>query len=208
MLAVALLQASAIYAIIAGLSFVVNPPERKENPTTFTVPPPSPSPTEVQRERKTPPADAPQSRGPAVQPTVAPSPLPSASNSTSGAPADGPGTATAGPSPLPTSEPSRAALAVKGPAPRGRPGEWVTRNDYPSQDLREGNEGLVRFRLGVGADGRVTSCTITASSGFPGLDAAACARLTQRARFNPATDEAGARVAGAYYGMLRWKITN
>jgi protein TonB len=82
----------------------------------------------------------------------------------------------------------------------------VTRNDYPAQDLREGNEGTVRFRLGVSADGKVTSCTVTGSSTFPRLDAAACAKLIQRGRFEPATDENGTKVAGTWYNAVRWSI--
>jgi protein TonB len=90
--------------------------------------------------------------------------------------------------------------------PRGNPGLWATTSDYPTRDLREGNQGLTRFSLAIGADGRVQSCTVTASSGFPGLDKATCENVSRRARFEPATDGSGNRVPGTYSGSIRWVI--
>jgi periplasmic protein TonB len=109
----------------------------------------------------------------------------------------------ADPTPTPTPTPSYTA---RSPTPRGKPGEWATANDYPARDLREGNQGVTKFRLTVGADGRVQDCTITASSGFPSLDAATCARVSARARFEPATDASGAKVSGTYANAIRWEI--
>lgn len=103
-------------------------------------------------------------------------------------------------------KPSHPAFAAISAHPRGHPGDWVTPNDYPSQDLREGNQGVVRFRLDIDARGKVTGCTVTASSGFPRLDAAACAKLSARGRFDPASDENGAKVAGSYASAVRWTI--
>jgi protein TonB len=90
--------------------------------------------------------------------------------------------------------------------PRGKPGNWVTSNDYPTRDIREGNEGMALFRLGIGADGRATSCEITRSSGHQGLDSATCALLRERARFDPARDGSGQRVSGSYSGRITWVI--
>lgn len=205
-IAVAAIQAAGIYAIIASLSYVVGPrsPE-KPITTTFTpVPPEKPIETPKPQDRTI--------YDPIPQPTPLPTPqvTPTSQPTGTSGPSEetgtgtGPGTGTASPSP--TSEPTRAILPTKPPKPKGHPGEWVSRNDYPAQDLREGNEGTVRFRLGVGADGRVTSCTVTASSGFPRLDAAACAKLSQRGRFDPGTDENGAKAAGTWYSSVRWSI--
>jgi len=105
--------------------------------------------------------------------------------------------------PKPSPSPS---FTPKSAAPLGRPGAWVTANDYPTNDLRAEHAGLTRFRLSIGADGLVQSCTITSSSGWPGLDAATCAKLTQRARFQPASDESGTKVAGVYASSVRWII--
>lgn len=205
-IAVAALQAAGIYVIIASLSYVVGPREKKEVTDTYFIPKPTEKPTEPAKPQEKTIYD------PIPQPTPLPTPQVTPTSQPTGTtgPAEetgtgtGPGTGTA--SPNPTSEPTRAAFTPKSPKPKGRPGEWVTRNDYPSQDLREGNEGTVRFRLGIGADGRVTSCTITASSGFPRLDAATCAKLSQRARFEPGTDDTGAKAAGTWYSSVRWSI--
>ena len=103
------------------------------------------------------------------------------------------------PAPLPAYEPKSAV-------PRGNPGAWVTPNDYPSRELKMGNEGLTRFRLEIGTDGRVTDCTITASSGHPGLDEAACKLVSRRARFEAATGSDGAKTSGRYENAIRWEI--
>ena len=66
----------------------------------------------------------------------------------------------------------------------------MTVNDYPTAELSAGHEGITRFRLSIGTDGKVQSCEITESSGFPRLDQAACANLKKRARFVAATDAA------------------
>jgi protein TonB len=52
----------------------------------------------------------------------------------------------------------------------------------------------------------VRSCTVTGSSGFPNLDKAACDNISHRARFEPAADDGGQRIAGTYSGTIRWVI--
>lgn len=91
-------------------------------------------------------------------------------------------------------------------SPRGNLGEWVTRDDYPARAIREEWTGVTRFRLDIGADGRVTGCTVTAGSGHEELDRVACTRVGARARFEPAMDENGAKVVGTYAGAIRWEI--
>ncbi|WP_296679570.1 energy transducer TonB, partial [Novosphingobium sp.] len=86
------------------------------------------------------------------------------------------------------------------------PGLWVSENDYPAADLRQHHTGVTRFQLDIGIDGRVSNCTVTVSSGHPGLDSAACAKLTQRGRFEPAIDSTGARLPGTFSSSVRWQI--
>ncbi|MEQ1495097.1 MAG: energy transducer TonB, partial [Novosphingobium sp.] len=88
----------------------------------------------------------------------------------------------------------------------GNPGNWATTNDYPSRALREEREGTTGFRVSVGADGRVTSCSVTNSSGSPDLDEATCSNVTRRARFTPATDGEGRPTTGSYTSRVRWVI--
>lgn len=90
--------------------------------------------------------------------------------------------------------------------PKGNPANWATTNDYPTRALREEREGTTSFRVTVGPDGRVTSCSITGSSGSPDLDEATCSNVTRRARFNPATDGEGNPTTGAYSSRVRWVI--
>ena len=107
------------------------------------------------------------------------------------------------PVPLPYPSPS---FAPKSALPKNAPGGWVSTSDYPSSDLRQGNEGSVGFRLTIDARGKVTGCQVTRSSGHGGLDAATCKYATQRARFEPATDGTGAKVSGSYSNVIRWVI--
>jgi len=90
--------------------------------------------------------------------------------------------------------------------PKGNPANWATTNDYPTRALREEREGTTGFRVTVGAAGRVTSCSITSSSGSPDLDEATCSNVTRRARFNPATDGEGNPTTGQYSSRVRWVI--
>lgn len=118
----------------------------------------------------------------------------------------GPLPGTGDPGPLPPLPSPSASFTPRGATPLGSPGLWVSTDDYPAADLRSEHEGVSRFRVTVGSDGRVQNCEITRSSGFPGLDRAACANVAKRARFKPATDETGAVVGGSYSSAVKWEI--
>jgi protein TonB len=106
--------------------------------------------------------------------------------------------------PPPAPPPPR--VQPKGATPKGNPGNWANSNDYPSRALREEKEGVTRFTVQVGADGRVTSCTVTGSSGTPELDSTTCSLIQRRARFNPATDGEGRPVPDTWSSSVRWQI--
>lgn len=106
--------------------------------------------------------------------------------------------------PEPSQPPSRFTPELA--KPRNDVARWVTTEDYPTADVRAGHTGSVHFRVAIDASGRVSDCTILQSSGYPGLDAATCRNVSKRARFDPATDSAGERVAGTYSGSIRWVI--
>lgn len=99
-----------------------------------------------------------------------------------------------------------ARFAPKTARPRGNQAGWVTTDDYPTADIRAGHTGTVRFRVAIDTSGRVTGCTVTQSSGHPGLDAATCKNVARRARFDAASDAMGEKVAGTYDGTIRWVI--
>jgi protein TonB len=89
---------------------------------------------------------------------------------------------------------------------RGNPGSWVTNADYPDAAIRSGESGVTGFRLDIGADGRVTDCTITQSSGSSLLDNTACRLLTRRAKFSPARDTSGNPTTDSFSSRFRWVL--
>ncbi|WP_421839681.1 energy transducer TonB [Novosphingobium sp.] len=107
------------------------------------------------------------------------------------------------PLPPPTPSPSFTPRLAK---PLGAPGKWVSDADYPAGALHRGQQGASTFELTIGPDGRVRDCRITRSSGSADLDAATCAKVSERASFTPARDEHGDLVAGRYSGVIRWRI--
>jgi protein TonB len=201
MTVVAAIQGGAIVALINGLAVNFIKPAAIPNPQTtdvpvtmpLPVPPPPPDKEAIEQPRQpdlgTPPIDL---SGGQLRDPLPPMPLP--------------------PQPMPTYVPDppaptpTATAAPRAPKPRNAPGSWATPNDYPARDLREGNQGVTRFMLTIGVDGKVQSCAVTASSGHPGLDRAACDNISRRARFEPATDSSGSRVPGTYSGSIRWQI--
>ena len=104
---------------------------------------------------------------------------------------------------VPVPLPSFAPTAAK---PRNDPLRWVTPDDYRGNWIRQTMTGKARFRLELAADGRVTSCTITATSGHPELDAATCALVAKRARFQPARGSEGGAVTGSYSNAIDWRL--
>ena len=75
---------------------------------------------------------------------------------------------------------------TRGPKPRGSVGSWVTTSDYPREALRNGEGGLVHFRLIVGTDGNPVSCHVQHVTDPAVLGEAACNALMRNARFEPA----------------------
>lgn len=102
--------------------------------------------------------------------------------------------------------PKKALFTPRGPRPANAQSRWVTTDDYPSGDIRGEHTGTSRYRVVVSSKGTVTSCEIVQSSGWPGLDKAACANVSKRAKFEPGIDENGAKAVGTYSGSVIWQI--
>ena len=98
---------------------------------------------------------------------------------------------------LPPVEPAR---------PRPVLARYVSDADYPASALHARQEGTVAFVLGVGPDGRVGNCTISASSGSAALDNATCSLMRRRARFTPARDANGNVVADTFSSRFAWTL--
>ena len=201
LIVVAILHVIVGYALVTGLAYEAIQ-KVKERVETFDV--------EKEQEPEEPPPPPPDQPVP-PPPIVAPPPpitfnQPAPQVQTVQEPPrfQPPPTLTAPPPPPAAPPPPR--IQPKGASPKGNPGSWATTDDYPSRALREEREGTTRFRVDVGPDGRVTSCSVTGSSGSPDLDDAACKNITRRARFNPATDGEGKPTGGSYSNSVRWVI--
>ncbi|MEQ1496084.1 MAG: TonB family protein [Novosphingobium sp.] len=205
--AVLLIEAGIGLALVAGLTatMVTKPDTRVD---AFQVPPtkkPLPPPPQTHEARKDPSViDRPDVL--IKLPPINPPNLPEITESSGDE-----GTANLGDVsfPLPDTTPTQTAAPLfkpKSAKPFGKWANWVTTNDYPANDLRAEHQGRTSYRLTIDARGAVSTCSITTSSGWPGLDRAACDNVKRRARFEPATDQTGARSAGSYSGAVTWQI--
>jgi protein TonB len=203
--AVAAIHAIAIYAVVSGLAVNVIP-VIKERIIGVNIEKPKPTPPPPPPEQNTKPIDM------TVKPQIESPPLPPLGNPLP--PIDfGPtgGEIGAGGGEIahvefPTPPPPTPTFTAKGPKARGNSGNWVRESDYPTVAIRQELEGLTRVRLEVSTAGRVTDCVVTASSGHDVLDNAACAKLIERGRFNPATDTSGQAAAGTFNTSVRWQL--
>ena len=105
-----------------------------------------------------------------------------------------------------TPTPPLPRFTPKAARAKGSMANWVTDNDYPTADLRAGHVGRTAYRLSIDSTGKVSSCTVTGSSGWPGLDKATCDKIMQRGKFDPATNGDGERVAGTFSSAITWRI--
>lgn len=105
-------------------------------------------------------------------------------------------------------EPAPAPKAKKVEPARARANlaSYVSDEDYPNTAARNEEQGTTRFRLGVGPDGRVSECTVTASSGSAALDSATCRLMKQRARFTPARNSDGQATSDSVTSAIRWVL--
>lgn len=92
------------------------------------------------------------------------------------------------------------------PTPIGSPSEWFAATDYPVTAMREERQGVVSYDVTVGSDGSVVGCQASGPSGSADLESATCDAILSRARFKPATDEAGQPVVGEVSGRINWTI--
>lgn len=102
--------------------------------------------------------------------------------------------------------PALASAVAIGATPSNSPSSWITADDYPVEALRAKEGGNTGFELSIDEHGVVTGCQIVESSGAASLDNATCALVSQRAHFNPATDQDGRAVAGTYQSKVHWAM--
>ena len=102
--------------------------------------------------------------------------------------------------------PAAAGPAVQPARARANLASYVVVDDYPSSALERGEQGTVRFSLEIGADGRVTGCSVTGTSGSSALDSATCRIMQSRARFTPAIDARSQPVPDSIRSSITWRI--
>jgi len=107
----------------------------------------------------------------------------------------------------PPAAPPPPPSQARGAKPKGQ-GQWAARiqDNYPSDALRMEKEGRVGVRVSIGPDGRVTSCSVTASSGTASLDRAACDGMQRYARYDPALNDAGQPTEGSASTAIVYKL--
>ena len=158
-------------------------------------PPPPPPP---QKNLPPPPIVAPPPpmnlSAPHPQPETQPSPLPTQHMDLQ-------------PKAQPTQEakpPSRARLAS---AKNQSAWQADIQENLSSDAVREGS-GVVGMTITIGADGRVSDCTPSRSSGKPGLDRSACAGMKRFARYTPALDDDGNPISSTTTQTIRFDLTD
>lgn len=82
----------------------------------------------------------------------------------------------------------------------------IYENDYPREAVRAHQNGKVYIRFTVGANGRVSDCMITRSSGSPSLDETTCRLILQRFRYEPSRDAQGRPHADTVEGVHEWRM--
>lgn len=100
--------------------------------------------------------------------------------------------------------PSPVSVDRTKPSPIGSAKDWVTNADYPLDAWRDGEDGVVSYRLEVDRAGKVTECRITGSTATARLNSETCRLLLERARFEPGHDANGQPLAGNYTGFMDW----
>jgi protein TonB len=108
--------------------------------------------------------------------------------------------------PMPAPPPPQPEVKLQPARAKANLGSYVSDADYPSDAIRREEQGATRFRLAVGPDGRVTNCTVTASSGSAALDLATCRLMKSRARFAPARDTSGNPIGDTVSSTIVWRL--
>jgi periplasmic protein TonB len=184
---VALIQFAVGYAIVTGLAYNVIK-KAAQDLKTFNVeekpPPPEPPPPPPKDMPKVPPP--PVTPPPLIRMTAPPPPIVMQEAPT---PPPIPPVVAAPPPPAPPPPPHKVQSAVI--AKGSLTSLFNGADDYPASAQAAGAEGTAQATITIGADGRVTGCTINRSTGNSALDSATCNIIRRRAKFVPARDSNG-----------------
>lgn len=198
---VALINGLLGYALVQGLAYNVIK-QAAEDLKTFDVedepPPPPEKPPPPPEDIPPPPQVA--APPPLVRTNLAPPPIQTI-QTLNPAPVITPVARPAPPAPV--AAPPRVSQAAKA---KGNLPALFSTDDYPPSAIRSEEQGTTAVRLSIGADGRVSDCSVTSSSGSSSLDNATCSILRRRARFTPAKDQNGQPTSDSTSTRIKWVL--
>jgi TonB family protein len=97
------------------------------------------------------------------------------------------------------------ALASLDFQPEGT-GGWLSYQDYPRDALDANHSGTVVARLTVNEAGKVTGCTVVASSGMKSMDEVTCRSALKRAKYKPAIGADGQPKAVTFITFATFRV--
>ncbi|MBB5714079.1 energy transducer TonB [Sphingomonas aerophila] len=204
---VALIHVALGYAFITGLAsnFVKQATQKLD---TFNVDEPPPPPPE---DPPPPPPDQPNLPPPpttvVTPPPIIQTPVPApVMQTTTVIPPQQPTSPPAPPAPPSPPAPPAAPVISQQASSKGTPQSWYSTDDYPASALRAEAAGRVTVRVTVDANGRVSSCSVTGSSGNRDLDDTTCRVAQRRGRYTPAKDQSGNPIQSTSSYSVRWEV--
>ncbi len=104
-------------------------------------------------------------------------------------------------------DPAEQATLRRHPVPKTSPAHWIAAMDYPTQQLRKGQQAIIMFRLMVDAGGKPSDCAVLrAYSQSQAFGRTTCDNLMKRAKFEPAFNANGQAVPSFYVNTVRFII--
>ncbi|MBA2467405.1 MAG: energy transducer TonB [Sphingomonas sp.] len=201
---VALIHLALGYALVTGLAYNVMK-QAAEDLKTFDVEEEPPPPEEIPpppENPETPPPPQVAAPPPLVRTPVISSPVQATPNPPPFVPTPvyrpaPPAPPAPPPPPVQRSEPISASGNLQG---------LIRTSDYPSSAIEREEQGTVAVVLQIGANGRVSNCSVANSSGSKSLDSTTCRVLTSRAKFTPARDSSGNATTGTIRQRITWRL--
>jgi len=233
---VALIHAFILYAFLTGLGFAIAPqPDARITLFDIAAPPPPTEPAAPEKVLETETVKPKDPEGAAAPPDLEDTPVPVVAPTPKillpipppiiAAPAPGAGNAPdAGAAPIPGPGTGRGGIGTglgSGASGTGTGGGGggigraararhiagaIYESDYPRAAIDRRASGIVYLRFTVAPTGRVSSCSVTRSSGSRALDDTTCTLIQRRFRYRPARDAVGRPVAETIRGEHEWDL--
>lgn len=79
-------------------------------------------------------------------------------------------------------------------------------DNYPPRARAAGEQGVVHFTISLDRDGRLRSCEVTKSSGYPLLDDETCELMVAHGVFKPIRNASGRLINPTHAGSINWAL--